>query len=164
MQSLKIRPFTKLLITIPLPFGKRRQVCASFLQGSSLLLLSRGKRTVLNGLHWVQNGICRALTGRPVWKEPHKQRSVPNLVMLRIQKRKKTGRLEKNNSLILKWHPTGISRYARCSEEQNSAESISFNMHPLGSRTPQQHIWLGSCPAPRAQSSGEGTQNSHQQS
>lgn len=42
--------------------------------------------------------------------------------------------------------PTEIPRYAQCSEEQNSAECHSLQHAPA-------HIWLGSRPTPRAQSS-----------
>lgn len=94
------------------------------------------------------------------WKEPHKQRSVPNLVMFWIQERKNTSRLEKNKSLVLKWHLHGQQEYhvmlgALKSRTQLSA--IPFNMHRLTSDL---------APAPlqgHSPAAGEGTQDSHQQ-
>lgn len=145
---------------LPFPFHLGRgQVCASFLQGSSPLLLSQGKCTVLNGLHWVQNGICWALTGRPAWEEPHKQRSVPNLVMLRIQKKEKHQQIRKK--IVQYWN--GIYMANRNTTLCSVLWRAELSWGPFPSSCTQ-HVWLGSCPAPRAQSSGERTQNSHQQS
>lgn len=63
MQSLKNQTIYKATYYHSRPLGKRGQVCASFLHGSSLLPLPKGKCTELNGLHGVQNGICWVLTG-----------------------------------------------------------------------------------------------------